>query len=95
MSHHQTLICQHVFEGAIPERVGIEESQLVAAACAACAAAVDTASDEELLTLMKPACPHDRIPNQYLCELAKHFPMDGSYHLQDGRYVRQPDEWIN
>jgi hypothetical protein len=77
----QTLICQHVFEGAMPELVIIEDAELAVASCFNCA-------DAEAVV---PACPHDRIPNKELWQIDRTFPTDGVYQLLEGEYCRQPD----
>ncbi len=87
-----TLICQHVFQGAVPELVIIEDSEFAVASCFACADKADQMSPEESGSLFAPAHRGDRaIPNKELFSIGDHFPNDGIFQLLDGKYERQPD----
>src|ERR1700729_4355306 len=56
---HQSTICRHVFAGAMPEVVDIENGLLMAALCFACADATEkNLSPEEIFSILTPLSAH-------------------------------------
>lgn len=88
MEYQGTLICKHTFQDAMPDHVVIKQSLFTVAICDECAS-VDF--DEAFGTLLFPARPSDNIPNRNLWNIGDHFPKDGEYKLEDGKYVLVPE----
>ena len=88
--HHEANICTHVFDGAFPDVVEIENKHLMAVLCYACADAAQTVeSPEQLLTLMLPMC-RCQLPT-HVRDIQNQFPESGLYLLQEnGTYEKQP-----